>query len=135
MEKESNRIKQNEFFILSNKIFDYNPDKSELNIYFEYRSLNNEEKKVYSNKNTLSQSNINKNIIKILKEKLSQNDFIKFIFEKKEGLLVIEKHLNKYTKKNRVDYFIHKNLKEFLENELDLYIKNEFLNFSELQDL
>ena len=39
----------------------------------------------------------------------------------------IEKHLKKYTSKNSFDYFIHKDLKSFLNKELDVYIKNNLL--------
>jgi len=39
----------------------------------------------------------------------------------------LEWHLNKYTTENTSDYFIHKNLKKFLTQELDIFIKNELL--------
>ncbi|MHA1401862.1 MAG: DNA methyltransferase, partial [Candidatus Heimdallarchaeaceae archaeon] len=41
---------------------------------------------------------------------------------------VLEKHLYKYTRKVTSDFFIHKNLKEFLERELDYFIKTEVLD-------
>ena len=41
-------------------------------------------------------------------------------------------HLNKYIAKNSFDFFIHKDLKKFLMQELDFYIKNEVIY---LQDL
>ncbi len=44
----------------------------------------------------------------------------------------IEYHLNKYIAKNSFDFFIHKDLKKFLMQELDFYIKNEVIY---LQDL
>ncbi len=37
----------------------------------------------------------------------------------------LEWYLNKYTTKHNSDYFIHKDLKKFLINELDFYVKNE----------
>lgn len=44
----------------------------------------------------------------------------------------LEYHLNKYIAKNSFDFFIHKDLKKFLMQELDFYIKNEVIY---LQDL
>lgn len=44
----------------------------------------------------------------------------------------IEYHLKKYIAKNSFDFFIHKDLKKFLIQELDFYIKNEVIY---LQDL
>src|SRR5699024_2875605 len=35
--------------------------------------------------------------------------------------------LNHYTAKNTTDYFIHKNLQDFLERELEYYLKNEVI--------
>ena len=45
------------------------------------------------------------------------------------------KHLYRYTRRNTTDYFIHKDLKGFLERELDFYIKNEFLQLEDVQVL
>jgi len=44
------------------------------------------------------------------------------------------KHLNRFTSKNKKDYFIHKNLKEFLSEQLDFYIKSEVLNIETLKN-
>jgi adenine-specific DNA-methyltransferase len=43
--------------------------------------------------------------------------------------------LNNYTKKNTFDYFIHKDLGGFLTRELDFYIKNELLDWSDIASL
>jgi adenine-specific DNA-methyltransferase len=44
---------------------------------------------------------------------------------------LLESHLISYAAKNTYDFFIHKNLEEFLNHELDFYIKNELLNIEE----
>ena len=49
---------------------------------------------------------------------------------KKRPLLA--KYLAKYTARNTSDYFIHKNLRQFLRRELDFYIKNEIMNLDDL---
>ena len=45
---------------------------------------------------------------------------------------VLKKHLLTYTRSNTADFFIHKNLKQFLNRELDVYIKNEVMPLSSL---
>jgi adenine-specific DNA-methyltransferase len=46
---------------------------------------------------------------------------------------LLEHHLRAYTRANSTDFFIHKDLKGFLERELDFYLKNEVLNLDELE--
>jgi adenine-specific DNA-methyltransferase len=41
-------------------------------------------------------------------------------------------HLRRYTARNTFDYFIHKNLGEFLRRELDFYIKNEVMHLDDV---
>jgi adenine-specific DNA-methyltransferase len=134
-EEEKGNIKapEKKFFVLNERIFDFDKRKKELNIYFEYRALTDEEKKKYIGQNV--QENINKEIVDILKVKIPENSLIRLIFEKEGEKTLIEKHLYKYTRRNTTDYFIHKDLKGFLERELDFYIKNEFLRLEDLQVL
>ena len=44
----------------------------------------------------------------------------------------LEYHLRRYTRRNASDFFIHKNLRGFLTQELDFYLKNEVLDLDEL---
>ncbi|MEO2068857.1 MAG: site-specific DNA-methyltransferase [Desulfurobacteriaceae bacterium] len=134
-EKGNVKAQEKKFFVLNEKIFDFYDEKKELNVYFEYRSLTEEEKKKYGNQKV--QEKINKETIKTLEDKIPQNSLATLIFEKSEKgeKTLIEKHLYRYTRRNTTDYFIHKNLKEFLERELDFYIKNEFLQLDDLQVL
>ncbi len=46
---------------------------------------------------------------------------------------LLDHHLRTYARKNSSDFFIHKDLKGFLERELDFYLKNEVLNLDELE--
>lgn len=50
--------------------------------------------------------------------------------DNKRDLLL--KHLNNYTTKNTADYFIHKDLGKFLNNELDFFIKNEVMHLDDV---
>ena len=47
--------------------------------------------------------------------------------------LPFEHHLKQYTRRNTSDFFIHKDLKGFLVNELDFYLKNEVLVLNEIE--
>ncbi len=100
-------------------------------IYFEYGALKEEEKEKYG-KGDKVQANINEETKKKLEEKL-RKDF-PLLFKKENDEEIIFKHLRKFTHKNRFDFFIHKNLKEFLLTELDFYIKNSVLHFENLDD-
>jgi adenine-specific DNA-methyltransferase len=54
--------------------------------------------------------------------------------EKNPERTVLEKRLNDYTARNTFDYFIHKNLGEFLQRELDFYIKNEIMHLDDIEN-
>lgn len=60
-------------------------------------------------------------------------------YKKTDGELadysVLMSQLNLYTKKNTFDYFIHKNLSEFLTRELDFYIKNELFRWEDISNM
>lgn len=129
-EEEKGNLKSEEkkFFVLSESPFELK--KNELDIYFEYRALTEQEKGKFGER--AKQGDINKHIIEVLKKKLGKETKTAVLFRGENG---IEKHLNKYTKRNTMDYFIHKDLKGFLQRELDFYIKNEVLSFEDLQIL
>ncbi len=126
---------ERKFFVLNENIFDFDKNKKELNIYFEYRGLTKEEEEKYKYNQSVSQDKINEEIIRILQERIPESSLARLIFEIEGEKTLIEKHLNRYTKRNTTDYFIHKDLKGFLQRELDFYIKNEFLKLEDLQVL
>ncbi len=131
-ELDKNNIKPDEtrYFVLHEDFFQYEKENKLLNIYFEYRALTEEEKKKYKTQNI--QNDINKYIFKEIKNKLEKEDIdnLYWLLDKSDNLnkSILEKHIYKYTKKNKSDYFIHKDLKGFLNRELDFYIKNEILD-------
>ncbi|MDI9618885.1 site-specific DNA-methyltransferase [Methanothermobacter sp.] len=135
-EEEKGNVKSEEkkFFVLNKRVFDFDNENNELDIYFEYRTLSEDEKKKYKHGNTVSQDKANEETIKILRERIPEK-IGELIFRKEGDKTLIERHLYRYTRRNTRDYFIHKDLKEFLERELDFYIKNEFLNLEDLQIL
>ena len=50
----------------------------------------------------------------------------------KPNRTLLGKHLDAFTARNTFDYFIHKDLGEFLSRELDFYIKNEVVRLDDL---
>ena len=50
-----------------------------------------------------------------------------------QPITFLEHHLRRYTRRNDSDFFIHKDLRAFLQRELDFYLKNEVLNIDNLQ--
>lgn len=130
-EEEKGNVKsdENKFFIVLNDPV-YSFEDKELNIYFKYRGLTKKEKKVFSRPN---QDKINNYNIEVIIETLGKDSQFKKILKKDENdKTVLEKHLIRYTARNTYDYFIHKDLKGFLDRELDFYIKNEILDLSDV---
>lgn len=137
-EKGNAKSQDNKYFILNEDIFDYNEEKKEINIFFEYRQLTEKEQEKYKKGNSVSQDLINEEILQVLEKKFPKNNIISTLFRKEneeDQNVLLRKHLNKYTRRNTTDYFIHKDLKGFLEKELDFYIKNEYLQMEDLKIL
>ena len=53
--------------------------------------------------------------------------------EEQNEKTILEKHIYRYTRKITSDFFIHKNLKGFLERELDYFIKSEVIDLNNLE--
>lgn len=109
-------------------------------INFEYRLLIEEDLMEYPVKTKnggLKKTGITQDEINIiLKNKIIDSINLpepkKFLLEKQEGKINLEKHLYKFTRKITSDFFIHKDLKGFLERELDYFIKIEVLDIDSL---
>src|SRR5690554_6000976 len=115
-------------FVLANK----QPDVSEkeITIYFEYRPLADDEKKKV--KGNSKQDNLDEIAFEYLKKEFSTNPLFANLWKEQEGKPLLLKKLQHYTRKNKHDFFIHKNLKSFLERELDYYIKSELVKVDDL---
>ncbi len=118
------------FFIpLSAKTI-YSPEIAEISIPFECRLLTEEEKLRYGRQK--QQDTINKTAeTQILKRVSSDYKAHAALDQRIEQITVLKKHLDIYTRRNTADFFIHKDLKQFLNRELDVYIKNEVIPLSD----
>lgn len=54
--------------------------------------------------------------------------------EKDKNRSLLSKYVNRYTARNTMDYFIHKDLSGFLRRELDFYIKNEVMHLDDIEN-
>ncbi len=59
---------------------------------------------------------------------------VPILTEKGKKPHLLYKYLNRYTTRNTVDYFIHKDLGGFLRRELDFYIKNEMMHLDDIEN-
>ncbi|MBA6243111.1 MULTISPECIES: site-specific DNA-methyltransferase [unclassified Psychrobacter] len=103
-------------------------DGNELTIWFEYAVIDSKAKQdklnVQAHDDILDNTKVTTAWATLLKhpeptEKQSDRDLLR-------------KHLDTYTQKNTADYFIHKDLGKFLNNELDFYIKNEVMHLDDV---
>lgn len=128
---EQGNVKADEpnFFILSEKNAELKD--SESTFFFEYRPLTGDEKKNIKGNN--KQNLLDEQAFEQIKMKCGNVANLVGLWEKDEaGKSILLKKLRHYTRKNNYDFFIHKNLKGFLERELDYYIKSELINVDDL---
>lgn len=103
-------------------------DGNELTVWFEYVALDAKQNQEKINEQTHTD---------IMGDSLMDTDWHKLLTtpaptEKQPKRDLLLKHLNNYTTKNTADYFIHKDLGKFLNNELDFYIKNEVMHLDDV---
>jgi len=135
-EAELNDVKdETKYFALCDEnSFELDEEKKEMNIFFSWRALGEEEKKKFKARNV--QESITSDIVDRLLSKIGdKGPGVELQRKVDEEKTMLEQHLKKYVDKNTTDYFIHKNLKAFLERDLDFYIKNEVLDLDEIESM
>ncbi len=127
------------FFIFRDANYDFEHKK--LIIKFHYRPLSNDENEQITKlteKKRIQKNEVNAYNLKQIQEKIGLYGIPQLIKShvnadgSMSDLNELQWHLNKYTTKNTSDYFIHKDLKKFLDRELDFYIKNEILHLDNI---
>ena len=119
------------FFIPISDETTYSPETDEICIPFEYRPLADEEKKIYSGQKQQDKI-IDATEPEIMARLTDHYNVLSDLSQQTDGVTVLKKHLQTYTRRNTADFFIHKDLKQFLNRELDVYIKNEVIPISDL---
>lgn len=128
--------KKREFILLNENFLE--TEGNELTIKFEYRVPASEQDSVNKLKDN---TKLNKSAVDKIKGAVSENaDLKRFVWainspaptDKNKTRTILEKHLETYVAKNTFDYFIHKDLRGFLNRELDFYIKAEIMHLDDL---
>lgn len=109
------------------KTFEYRKESNELIIRFVFDIPENKKIKY-------TEQNAREIRVKIAEDYPELSEFLlrDVSTDKKKPKTLIDKHLEAYVAKNTFDYFIHKDLKKFLDRELDFYIKNEVIHLDDL---
>ena len=118
------------FFIPLSAETTYSPETAEICLPFEYRPLTDEEKERYDKQKKQDQINEIAEA-QILKCVSSDYNAYAALERRIDQITVLKKHLDIYTRRNTADFFIHKDLNQFLNRELDVYIKNEVIPLSD----
>ena len=128
---EKDNVKgENRFFIPLSAETTYSPETDEISIPFEYRPLTDEEKRTYGTQKQQDKI-IDITEPEIMAHLASYYNALAALGHQTDGDSVLKKHLRIYTWRNTADFFIHKGLKQFLNRELDVYIKNEVIPLSD----
>ncbi|MEM2130868.1 MAG: DNA methyltransferase, partial [Candidatus Bathyarchaeia archaeon] len=131
----NNVVGENKYFVLCDSdLVKVDEVKRVVDIYFEWRALTDEEERKFGKRNI--QDLLVLDAVDRIFSETSGSSVGSLLRVKENGeKTVLEKHLNNYVRRNTTDYFIHKNLKTFLERELEFYIKNEVVDLDELENL
>ncbi len=131
----NNVVGENKYFVLCASDFvEIDDAKKVVDIYFEWRALTDEEERKFGKRNVQDLLVVDA-VDRIFSETSGSNVGNLLRVKETGDKTVLEKHLNNYVRRNTTDYFIHKNLKAFLERELEFYIKNEVVDLDELENL
>ena len=148
-EVESGNVKgERRYFVLSeDEPIKIDKENRTCIIRFEYKQLSEDEFKKYPVKTKsgeeketgIKQDEINGVLKDRVLEQIKSAELKAILLEKKKinedkEETFIENNLKKYTKRVTSDFFIHKNLKDFLERELDYFIKTEVIDINNLDE-
>ena len=136
---EQDNVKgEKRFFLPRTGEITWNGETGRMIVPFEYRPLNEREEISYGKKNR--QDAIITEALSEIPGQLKKAGGVSGVLTAEhhrngEGRSVtfLEHHLRQYTRRNTSDFFIHRNLHEFLSNELDFYLKNEVLNLDAME--
>ena len=105
---------------------------------FHYRELTDEEVKKYNvggGSLTSKQKKLNEVMAESILKDVKNTKLKGFLTsEYKNGRSLLLHHITRYTAKNTRDYFIHKNLKKFLSDQLDYFIKSEVISLETIEE-
>ena len=123
----------------------YDPETQTLTIHFEYRPVTEAEERrflgIYNEAQSKSKQRktLHRNVLCFATEQIILEELDDPTLKARLGAVPQDKdrsalgqHLNRYTARNTMDYFIHKDLGGFLRQELDFFLKNEVLQVDDV---
>jgi len=134
----SNKATKERFFVLDDETPVEEVEDKTLIIRFQYRELTEEEVRYYDvggrEGNTSKQEKINEKSYQELLKRITEISLRGMLeSEYKSGKALLLYQISRFTAKNTKDYFIHKNLKKFLSEQLDYFIKSEVLDIDTIE--
>ena len=129
---EKDNVKgEKRYFIPLSAETEYNSETDKVCIPFEYRPLTDDEKSCYGTRDQ-QEKIIDAAEPKIMENLTNHYNALSALDHQIDDVTNLKKHLRTYTRRNTADFFIHKDLKQFFNRELDVYIKNEVIPTSSL---
>lgn len=123
------------FVLCDTEPVEWDAEKDVLRVRFEYRlQAAKKQSKHGENENLKPQYSLNCDTVKAVLAVITDVT-LKALLASPEGNTekpLLQRHLDRFTRENTSDYFIHKNLRAFLERELDYFIKSECVLLEEL---
>ncbi len=132
----SNKATKARFFVLDNEK-PLEITENTLVIRLQYRELTAAEVKRYEaggGSNTAKQDKINQHVMDAVQQVLDNPNLknaLAVLYKNDKPLLLYQ--LSRFTAKNSRDFFIHKDLKKFLSEQLDYFIKAEVISIETLE--
>ena len=110
--------------------------ETDLIVRFDHRPLTEGEKKLWPGNGSTQQPRINEETVRRVLSRVSL-DWSSALEElaptnSNGERTLLAKHVERYTAKNSFDYFIHKDLGNFLRRELEMYLNTDVMNLEEL---
>jgi adenine-specific DNA-methyltransferase len=134
-EQNNNKGEKRYFVLASDNPVVWDAATKTLTVFFEYRPLTDAEQKAYGRtEQQKPQDKLNEETAQAILKQV-QDPALKALLANAEaanGQSLLMKHLTRFTRRNTSDFFIHKNLRGFLQRELDFFIKSECLLLDEL---
>lgn len=128
-EKGNAKAHHKKYFLPGAPALRYEP--GQLSLFLEYRTLNPADRQQFG-PGRLRQAAINRQFIETLAGEAPPGSPLKIFLENPDRRALLETHLGRFTRRQNRDYFIHKDLRGFLERELDFFLKNEVIDLARL---
>jgi adenine-specific DNA-methyltransferase len=136
----NNKEEKGRLFVPAEEPFEWIAEERKLLVKFYYRVPTADEKKTWGDKQSVKTDNkgINQKLAALVNDagkKIGDTELLLFLSKtrnnsKGEAIPLFLYHLERYTTVNKFDYFIHKDLKGFLQRELDTFLKNDVFSIA-----